>query len=36
MGTSWELCEGVKKLVKNGDSSVKPLDFQAGSVKIPH
>lgn len=35
-GTSWELCEGVKKLEKNGDLSVKPLDFQTGSVKIPH
>lgn len=35
-GTSWELREGVKKLVKNGDSSVKPLDFQTSSFKIPH
>lgn len=35
-GTSWELCERVKKLMKNGDSSVKLLDFQTGSFKIPH
>lgn len=35
-GNTWELCEGVKKFVKNGDSSVKPLDFQTGSVKRPH
>lgn len=35
-GTSWELCEGVKKLEKNSDASVKPLDFQTGFVKIPH